>query len=473
MNHDLLDFKEFYQGINSSGEISLVFKSRTISKFDSQITDEDFHPNLSNLEFADCNFLGEIILFDNLTKSDLRITFNNCTFNGNFAIEECEFKTLCFFDTNQISEKFEISKSKLNTFFLKNRDRSSSIRLKGNIIISHNIFYEKVDLRNLNHVAGSFEFIENILEKPERKPGYHILKASFDNSKFHNADFSMTDFGEEVGFDKMILSGGAGLLNFSDCIFGKAYFNGTDFGSYAFFNGSNFHDKVILNGCSNLEKTVVDFSGCNFENDVYFHNIKFQSLTIANSTFKQKTSFENIVIEDIDLSGTLFEKPCSFDNIDILNVSNCGRKTLRSIKQQLQKTENRIDYNRFKIYELDAYKTELNINQWKEKFILWLNSISSKHGTDWFNGVVFTLTCGFSFYILYFISEHYSQEFDTSPESLNIFAKGFFKFLLPSNISPFKNGLIFWFQYIPFILGKIFIAYGIYQTIVSFRKFRL
>ncbi|WP_430909287.1 pentapeptide repeat-containing protein [Maribacter sp. 2-571] len=473
MSHAPLDFTEFYQGINSFGGNSILFTRRTISNFNNRITTVDFHRNLLFIEFADCKFFGEINLFDSLKKSDLRITFNNCTFEGSLQIQDCEFEALCFFDTNQVSNKFEIYGNKFNFFFFKNRDRGSSIELIGNIEICNNVFYEKVDIQNLNHVSGSFEFIENVLETSKRKPSLHTLKAAFNNSKFHNANFSMTNFGKEVGFDQTVLTGEEGLQNFNDCHFGRAYFNQTDFGSYALFNGSNFHDTVILNGCSGVEKTIVDFSGCNFENDVYFHNIQFRSLTIVNSTFKQKTVFKNVEFENIDLSGTLFEKTCSFDDLKILNVGNCGRRTLRSIKQQLQKTENRIDYNRFKIYELDAYKNELTLNQWKEKFILRLNSISSKHGTDWFKGVLFTLICGGVFYTLYFIAEYHSQEFQITCDSLNFFLKGFFKFLLPSYTSPFENGLIFWFQYIPFILGKIFIAYGIYQTIVSFRKFRL
>lgn len=39
-------------------------------------------------------------------------------------------------------------------------------------------------------------------------------------------------------------------------------------------------------------------------------------------------------------------------------MNECDRRTIRTIKQELQKAENRIDYNRFRAYELAAHYKE-------------------------------------------------------------------------------------------------------------------
>jgi hypothetical protein len=175
----------------------------------------------------------------------------------------------------------------------------------------------------------------------------------------------------------------------------------------------------------------------------------------------------------ITIVRTVFEKKVWFENIQINQIDNCDIETIRTIKQELQKAENRIDFNRFRNYELAAHYKELNFkNNFKDKFILGATKISSNFGS-WTWAFWFTILSGlFWFCILYRIEN--SGVFN--PEKVNDFFVGAFRFFLVTDFfNPLENDRTYlengW-SWLIFILGKIFIAFGIYEMIQSFRKFK-
>lgn len=466
-----MDLFALKKKLRQKGITSKEFIEETIDVTHALIDKNFFPQNVTLVTFAGCKFEGSEVLFEEIRNKSLIIRFIDCAFDCYFSFSNCFVSGLHFIDTQRISQSFEISGSNVSRFYFKSSKKESENLLNGNVTISGNHFTEKVDCENLIQVVGQFVFTNNKIQSSENDP--EIKSSSiFKNATLSNCDFSRTFFGKETQFDGAKFIGESSFQCY-DSYFEKAYFNAVDFGKTALFNGSGFRDYVIFNNCRNLGETIGDFSGCSFEKDVYFDFTRFNDLTIKNVVFAGKASFANCTFQKLDLNQLVFEKPAFFDEIEILNLKECDKKTLRSIKQELQRTNNRIDYNKFKAYELDAYNSELRNRHWRDKFILWLNSISSKHGLDWVNALVFTFCVALLFYIPYFILENFSYELEISPNSINYFLTGYFKFLIPSYVSPFENGLSKWFQFIPFISGKIFIAYGIYQTIVSFRKYRI
>lgn len=150
------------------------------------------------------------------------------------------------------------------------------------------------------------------------------------------------------------------------------------------------------------------------------------------------------------------------------------KRTLRAIKQESQKVENRIDFNNYRNYELAAHYEELNIlTNFKDTSILWATKWSSNFG-NWFWSLGFTLLSGLFWYsILYRIENSGTFNF----EKINEYFVGAFRFFL---VTDFYNPLIEsprtyldngW-SWLIFIFGKIFIAFGIYEMIQSFRKFK-
>lgn len=113
-------------------------------------------------------------------------------------------------------------------------------------------------------------------------------------------------------------------------------------------------------------------------------------------------------------------------------------------------------------------------NLTKDNIILLFNKHSNNFGTSWVNGVVFTLL--FTFITLSLMAG-FSDSVILTLNERGVY-NYFESFLYILNISPFNNdntnylfsdmGIL---TKITFFIGRIFIGYGIYQTIQAFRKY--
>ncbi|RZK03037.1 MAG: hypothetical protein EOO46_18125 [Flavobacterium sp.] len=206
-----------------------------------------------------------------------------------------------------------------------------------------------------------------------------------------------------------------------------------------------------------------------FESRVSFNKVEVQTILIHLVNFGKLAYFDELKIKSLK----------RFKCIDIKNA-NEWRHTFRQIKQEFQKTDNKIDYNRFRSYELAAYYKELKWNtNFKDWFILSATKLATGFDHSWRRALIFCLIAGLLFYSLFYFSENYNYQFslDKSKE----FAAGYFRFLLVTDFyNPLSNGreyiqndgwnhIISWFI---FIFGKIVIAFGIYEMIQAFRKFK-
>jgi hypothetical protein len=108
-----------------------------------------------------------------------------------------------------------------------------------------------------------------------------------------------------------------------------------------------------------------------------------------------------------------------------------------------------------------------------ELFLLNLNNISNKNGLSWSRGLLFTFLAWILFYGLFIMSrDGIGDVFFLSIETNR---EGFINYLwLPSGLKDLFNDskTTSWLSSSIFILGKIAIAYGIYQTITAFRKYK-
>lgn len=110
----------------------------------------------------------------------------------------------------------------------------------------------------------------------------------------------------------------------------------------------------------------------------------------------------------------------------------------------------------------------------KENFLLFLNKYSNEFGLSWLRGLKFTLIITFIFYWLinYFGMEEPIFVVDWRFSNFEYVFKGYINLL---NIISF-NKEIFQFRLtaigeLIFLMSRVFIAYGIYQTISAFRKY--
>ena len=254
---------------------------------------------------------------------------------------------------------------------------------------------------------------------------------------------------------------------------------------YGQYNISKFTNCTFL-GPSSFTRSVIgislnlDFVNCNFKKHINFNNFIANQFELIDTTFTERISFQEACFNIIKIDRTIFEKGALFDDIQIKKIDDCDRRTIRAIKQELQKAENRIDFNRFRAYELAAHYKELD---WKwnsgfiDKSILYVTKISTDYGNSWRKALRFTIVGGFSIYLMLYIIEN--LDFQIGLLNLDNWARlfsGFFRFLLVTDFyNPLETDRVYLtnpFSWLIFIFGKIVIAFGIYEMIQSFRKFK-
>ena len=70
-------------------------------------------------------------------------------------------------------------------------------------------------------------------------------------------------------------------------------------------------------------------------------------------------SFQSTIFDHVSIDRTNFDKAAFFYEIYTLFIKKCNKRTLRNIKHQLQRTNNKIDFDKFKPYEINSYRKEL------------------------------------------------------------------------------------------------------------------
>ena len=332
------------------------------------------------------------------------------------------------------------------------------------------------------------------------------LDAYFDNTVFkQDVSFKNNIFKQDVSFANSVFEKSVSFCNssfkrkarFYGAIFkGETDFNNTKFDDLADFRNATFCRKTIFYKTDFCGTTV--FSSASFKENVLFTYTRIDKLLIIRDTnftkgmdlslaiISGRTSIFNIYISDFeDIPDT--DDVSEFDE----NVSRRGiitrknkRETFRILKNQLMINQNNIDALTFSSLELKAYTKQLHQDILSKKWnntlqnyiILKFNWLSNKHGTSWGHGVVFTLLVGLLFFYFSTIAtEKYVFSFSginvTDFESCVI---NYLKFMLPTHSSDYMisaNPKVFF--YLWDFIGRIFVSYGIYQTIYAFRKFKI
>ena len=453
------------------------------------ITGEEFRSSLYRLETDTISYhtviINRICIVDlNRVKSDL--SFENISFEGgnlrftngeeystagpSLSFDTCQFNCILTFSKARIQNlSFENGEFANNNIYIKNCQiqdfTSNSLIVEG---LEFSIRRSKInyfDFENITIINGVFkmwdcQFSEFFLFTQSSLKNYEISHCKFEK---------YFDFISNKSFNNSIQT-------FRYCIFGKSSFFGNQFSSNAIYHNCSFLDVVNFQDIGN-RMSKLKFSECVFEKYVQFNGAILNTISLDNVKFNEIVSFQEIFIKQFEIDKTLFEKNALFDDIQIKEIDKCNRRTLRNIKQQLQKAENKIDYNRFRAYELAAYYNELKwFGNFKDKFILGATKVATGFDHSWRRALVFTLLIGFSLYALFFVSENYMLQRDFS--QWQEFLSGYFRFLIVTDFyNPLAEGRTYidntnTIGWLIFIFGKIVIAFGIYEMIQAFRKFK-
>lgn len=447
------------------------------------------------VNFENCTFNCDQLVFQNIQKPKLTLEFKNCTFNCSVSFSNCTFDTLEFRNT-KVLESLEIHKglyekciSQLNVLDFSNDSGIEKPQLSTKFSIRKTnigrIFFQEI-----NHVNGDFQFLGNTVgEKNDNI-------SSFQNSIFSNVLFGKNSFLSFTTFKRAKFNatpeyskpdGSAyEFPGFYKNTFSKVSFSRSNFIDTFQFDNCDFLSTTWFENCKNLDNSELKFVACEFKGFSLFNKSKINFLDIDRCTFDKSSSFTDAEFNTLKLFEVKFGGGAYFDEMKINKVLDKSylkaknekilewKRTLRAIKQELQKTENKIDFNRFRSYELAAHYKELSLwRNFKDTSILWSTKWTTDFGLSWTRAFWFTILSGLFWYSILYRIEN-SGVFNS--EKVNEFFVGAFRFFLVTDFyNPLETDRVYltnplsWFV---FILGKIVIAFGIYEMIQSFRKFK-
>lgn len=464
------------QEININGEIIIY----DIDDFQNQ-----------SIVFKEKTFVCEKIIFEKLNKLDINIHFENCIFDCDIEFDNCTFDRLCFTSCEIKSNKFAILNSNINSLeFKKNTNDVKNIKktsIKNGTIQLKNGIIKRIDIDNMHFDEGKLE-IKNL---------NYIESCSIINSTLHHVVISHCNFENYFDYSRNKTTSRLDSSFFNHCTFNDSSFFETTFNSSTHFSNCFFLKETKFENLNSEIYSKIKFTNSEFLKHTTFNYSLIHQLSFEKTKFIDEISIQETYFDIIKIEKTIFEKGALFDDIQIKKIDICDRRTIRVIKQELQKKENNIDYNKFRVHEFNAYIKDLRkkiiafdndkkhfrhrIREKKELkrdlFILTISNFFSVYGTDWKRALKVTLVIGFFTFTPFFILENFEKSISLS--NYTDFIYSYFRFFL---ITDFKNEYyeagetILKFNNLLslpiFILGKIAIAFGIYEMIQSFRKFK-
>ncbi|WP_282161420.1 pentapeptide repeat-containing protein [Ulvibacterium marinum] len=301
---------------------------------------------------------------------------------------------------------------------------------------------------------------------------FNLRNCTFDKK----ARFRKCTFFEKTDFSNTVFND---LADFWRSTFKKeTIFFKTDFLATVVFSAATFHENVLFT-YSLIEKLAI------FRGTEILGGLDLSTAILAGELGIFDFSLNDFKSDPKVLSENNYEQEISENgNIPIKNK----RETFRILKKIHESQNNIVASLPFKVIE----KKTLFKESWhglkhgnsifknlSNLFILFFNFLSNYFGIAFFQGIFFTIGMGILFFYLcmiYTTKYLFAWHLDSQIIMDNIPA--FANFLLPTHKfdylgSDFTKSFSFSNSFFLFdILGRIFVGYGIYQTIQAFRKFR-
>lgn len=216
---------------------------------------------------------------------------------------------------------------------------------------------------------------------------------------------------------------------------------------------------------SNLGKT--DFILCDFQNaSLSFENSRLTDIFVAETEFPDK----------VFSKGAPSPQQAQLAFGQISTAFQKQGDTVRTIEYQAREIREHYRQLKWSSDHKKWYKRKFSFT----KLSLWLNKWSNDFGRSWQRGFLFSVICGFFFFAFLLLS---AKEYDYDlhfPFDYRIWIS-FLRFMNPLRFfeletiftigsdDPFLK-LSGWSYFWDF-LGRVFVAYGVYQTIQAFRRY--
>jgi hypothetical protein len=485
-------YLRFCKPVNITGSLfsgPLIFKNAIFEKgLYFQRSQANTYVNFEQVEIMHNASVSSNIIMGKFMMSNCKIPLQKPGFKYSHFHEESLFVRCHFFlgmdlSTSKFDKGLQIIQCKIE----QKLDLSDS-QISGSLVVAGSIDgTEKQEIDEFQFhdfaVKGQFQLRSNIIF--QRLNG---ARAKFSSSVFINFvelhgdknSFNANKFDQVVEMTDCHIEK---HISFSYSTF-QANFNvqkNTFERADLYFTGCHFHSNVFIG-----QHHLID--GIHFEGKLGFLNATIGPDSIVgifgfNNARHQRGEFifNNALIKGLLDIRNVFAKEVTFDGTVVPgNVQENGsiasavydRSTARLLKNEARKINNQIAGLTYYKKEVQAHARSLSWRQMDDRLMLWLNKLSNNYGTSWSRGVVFTLLSSVIFYSAFYVCWF---SFNALGKS-DLYWTGLINyFWLPSGL----EGLIDnhnnihggWLGAIFFILGKVLIAYGIYQTVSAFRKY--
>ncbi|NII83161.1 hypothetical protein [Pedobacter sp. SG908] len=482
------------------------------------------------VRFTNCSFSVEVRFSDLVFKHGLDICY--CCFSQEVNIRSVSalgLSRLVFNSSSNvviINSQFELEIRSLpamevekmlhieNTVFLSGINMSRAV-VGGQLNFVGNTIKGTLDLSlsklsSLNIVSSDSKQEKSTIEdlncsEMECSGAVEVNRVSISGSlRGRGAVFSDSSFFIDVDISEKVY--------LTQCIFEKEIiFHNVKVGKLLSFNSSVFHSRLNLSSCDIYSAEVyfaqakihsdiwlgshpgqaplaftgmISFQGAFISSEslirVYGLNAKGNSagqLVFSHALIKGYLDIRDVFVTAISLDATIVLGNIQDNNT--LWASIHDRPTARLLKHESKKVNNIISAVAYNKLEMRLHRKEVGLRNVADLAILTLNRLSNNYGTNWLLGVFFTFFGGLLFYMLFELFRIDFAFFGESSTGFILFDGRFWTgfidyFWLPAGFKQLiEDGRLAggaWGATL-FIIGKVIIAYGIYQTVAAFRKY--
>lgn len=461
---------------------------------------------IRGLIFNGCEF-NDIVDIGN-SESAGSVTFENCIFNNfvmletsNTSLSKCEFNgdlTLKITESEEVLEGLNV-KGELkivgqisNLTLTKINNEVEIVNQKINISTSLNGLIISDSSANSLVFADGYEFSGN-LEIKKLKTLEFIIGAIVFNTEMKIVTCEVSN----LSIDK--IEGDTKKLSISDSNLGQMSLKISELNNTS-ISGCSIENLTLCDAnraesILNIEKSSI----LNFKFENLYNNglitlrelnippegiISFKSTNLGKADFiycnfeKAALEFENSKITEAFFSETEFPKKVLVDGKVNFNQSQLTFGQLASAFSKQGDNIRALEYNS---REVEAHYNSIKLfsRYFFRKINLWLNLISNNFGRDWVRGILFSFLTGLIFFCLLLVSTNeYKFGFSMFDPKL---VPAYLKFMNPlrffeleslfTNTPREYNIKLGSLSYLADFGGRIFVAYGYYQTIQAFRRF--
>jgi hypothetical protein len=454
---------------------------------DDYVTINDLVIN-NRIKLKDCNLNG--------------LAFFDSVFEDYLYIESCKIKTLEM--TNSTFSSFAVFHSTINWFSILNGEVHKDLMIT-NTKITEGLFLEglkantnimllaltvtpKIDIKqikvkkNLNIsrsvIHGDLTLGNNCVIDGNMHLGYSSIDGSYSVSNFQSSRMEVlkTTVNDIISIDDECTFE---YFNIDETVFSKKVSIRNS--SLKLFKLHSIPEKMSMNISS------IDFQRINIQDGfsnlgyMQWHNLypnKYSQIEILTSIMGKwdivscDFSKINMVIYSSKITDAFYTNSKFPDELslpekisDKENPHDILSDGYNQLKTIAQKQNDRKVFLHFQAAELKSYFNSISIcrNPFTKIQLAFLWA-SSNFGTSWVQGIIFTLICNLIFLTL-LLKDWDLDCFRHEPNYLNQYVD----FLISAFNKP--SFVITGYENLIYLLDKIFVTFGIYQTIAAFRKF--